>query len=140
MLEVEYAIALAEVICEENLPDSVRVLRFNGVRRLKGIAESYAKEGILEKPITEMWLHKIEFVLKATSKVEMEEILRPSAPKYDGGKFIPKSPYHSEAEEMILWSMTSLRGPLVSSGFDRYMSLFKKYFPDEAAYIWPTAS
>lgn len=139
MLDFEYAMALAKVICED-MPDNVRDLRFNGVRRLMDIAESYAKQGIIVKPITEMWLHKIEFVLRATSKAVMEEILKPSTPRYDGGKFIPKSPYHSEAEEMILWSLTSLRGPLISSGFDRYMSLFKKYFPDEAADIWLAAS
>ena len=131
--------ALAKVICDD-IPDKVRALRFDGVRRLMGIANGYKSEGMIEKPITEMWNHKIQFVMNATSKVIMEDILKPSKPRYNGGGFVPGSPYHSEAEELMLWSLTSLRGPLVSSGLDRYMELFKKYFTDEAADIWSAAS
>jgi hypothetical protein len=130
MLDFEYATALAKVLCEENLSDKVLELRFNGVRRLKGIVEGYAREGILELPLMEIWKHKLPFVLCATSKTTMEEILRPSMPRYLGGKFQQKTEYHSEAEEMILWSFTSLRGPLISEGFNRYIELFNKYFPD----------
>jgi hypothetical protein len=131
MLDVEYATAIATVICEENLSDKVRVLRFDGVRQLKGIAETYADKGYVERIITEIWLHKIPFVLNAKSKTEMKEILKPSKPRYDGGEFTSNSPYHSETEEMLLWSLTSLHAPLISAGFERYMSLFKKFFPNE---------
>ena len=128
MLDFEYVTALTKVLCEENISDKVLELRFNGVRRLKRIVEGYAREGIIALPLMEIWKHKLPFVLGATSKTAMEEILLPSAPRYFGGRFQPKTEYHSEAEEMILWSFTSLRGPLISEGFDRYLELFNKYF------------
>lgn len=134
MLEVEYAMALAKIICDE-MPDKVRVLRFNGIRELMGIAEGYASQGMVQKPIEEMWHHKLPFILNATSKAVIKEILKPSTPNYNGAEFMAKSPYHSEGEELMLWSLTSLRGPLISSGFDRYMELFAKFFPDMAANI-----
>ena len=141
MLDFEYAMALAKVICDD-MPDKIRVLRFEGVRRLMGIANGYSREGMIEKPIIEMWNHKISFVMSATSKVVMEDILKPSKPRYNGGGFVPDSPYHSEAEELMLWSLASLRagGPLNSAGMDRYMALFTKFFPDEAADIRHVAS
>jgi len=141
MLDIEYAMALAKVICDD-MPDKVRALRFDGVRRLMGIANGYAREGMIEKPIVEMWNHKIPFVMGATSKVVMEEILKPSKPRYNGGGFVPGSPYHSEAEELMLWSLTSLwgGGPLISDGQKRYEELFKKYFPVEAADVWSAVS
>lgn len=135
MLEVEYAISLATLFCEENLPDKVLELRFSGIRRLKGIAEYYAKEGLATKVIEEIWRHKLPFVLSATSKAVMEEILKPSTPGYNGNRFQPRTPYHSEAEELLLWSKTSLYAPLISAGFDRYMELFEKFYPDEAKEI-----
>ena len=41
-------------------------------------------------------------------------------------------PYYSEEEELLLWSETSLRGPLITAGYERYMELFKKILPQKA--------
>ena len=35
---------------------------------------------------------------------------------------------HIPEEEMILWSLTSLKGPLIPQGLKRYMDLFKQVF------------
>jgi hypothetical protein len=140
MLEVEYATALATVFCEENLPQSVFELRMNGIRRLKGIANLYVREGIAVKFLEAMWREKIPFVLSAASPVIMAEILKPSTPKYINGKIAGRSPYHSEVEEIILWALVSPNNRLISRAADRYRELFQKHFPDEAADIWPAAS
>ena len=135
MLDFEYTEALGTVIFAENISDEVRHLRLSGVNQLKNIADRYTREGMVEKPVAEMWRHKIPFVLTAVSKTEMENILNPSEPRYNYRTFSPKSPYHSEAEELMLWSMTSLRGPLIPEAATRYMELFAKYFPNEASAI-----
>lgn len=55
---------------------------------------------------------------------------------YFGGKFtVSNIPYYSEEEELLLWSETSLRGPLITAGYERYMELFKKILPQKAEQI-----
>ena len=49
---------------------------------------------------------------------------------------LPEStPYYVEEEELMLWSETSQRGPLISAGYDRYMELFKKLLPEKAKFL-----
>ena len=56
--------------------------------------------------------------------------------RYFGGKFtVSNIPYYSEEEELLLWSETSLRGPVISAGYERYMELFKKILPQKAEQI-----
>ena len=47
-----------------------------------------------------------------------------------------KSPYYAEEEELMLWSRTSLLGPLNDAGYRRYKELFQKMLPEQAAQIW----
>ena len=130
MLDIEFTEALASVICDSGITDKVRGLRINGVRQLKSITAHYTSDGFVERLCEEVWRQKIDFILNAKSKNEIESIIKPSTPRYYGGTFSPCSQYHSEAEELILWSAASLRGPLISDGFARYMELFGKYFPE----------
>lgn len=72
-------------------------------------------------------------ILKANSKSEVQKILKPSTPRYIAGKAVPvESPYYVEEEELILWSRTSLRGPLNDAGYIRYRELFEKLLPEKA--------
>ena len=70
--------------------------------------------------------------MKAKTKAELEEIVKPSRPRYSGGIFYPGNLYHVEEEELILWSKTSLKVPLIPQGYVRYQELFEKYVKDEA--------
>jgi hypothetical protein len=135
MLEYEYVEALAEIVCAKELSDKVRTLRLNGVGRFKDLLQHYANEGFAQRIVIEVWRQKITFILNANTKTVMEEVINPSAPHYNGNEFVPRSQYHSEAEELILWSMTSLKGPLISAGAKRYSALFAKYFPKEVMSI-----
>ena len=130
VLEAEYTNAISTVTCNGEITDKTRQLRLTGIQRLREIMEQYFREGIIEQPIVEIWQHKIPFVLNATSKTEMEAILTPSTPRYNCGTFIPASLYHSTAEEMILWSIASLKVPLIPEAATRYAQLFSEYFPD----------
>ena len=62
---------------------------------------------------------------------EMEKLLKPSCPHYYGGRFTPGE-YHIPEEELIGWSEASLRTPLNSAGYQRYMELFKQVLPEES--------
>jgi hypothetical protein len=50
---------------------------------------------------------KLDFIIKAQTIKELDEIERISEPHYDGNKLVPSSPYHIEEEELLMFSLTS---------------------------------
>ena len=74
---------------------------------------------------------KCRMIGSITSKSEMEQVIRPRCPHYDGNRFIPDA-YSVPEEELICWSETSLKAPLNAAGFQRYMELFKQILPEES--------
>ena len=70
--------------------------------------------------------------MQAETKGEITEILKLSKPHFDGKKFVYTSPYAVEEEELLLWSLTSLQGPLRDEGYRRYRELFEKCLPEMA--------
>ena len=69
-------------------------------------------------------------IMQAETKGEITEILKLSKPHFDGKKFVYTSPYAVEEEELLLWSLTSLQGPLRDEGYRRYRELFEKCLPE----------
>ena len=65
----------------------------------------------------------------------MERIITPRAPYFDGNRFIPDK-YSIPEEELIVWSETSLKGPLIAAASDRYRELFTIVFPERAKEIF----
>ncbi len=133
--DVELIIAdlLAKVICED-MSDRERELRFDAIARLNAIVRSYAQYRYDDRIYIGIAKKKGELIMEAKTKTEMEAILRPKPPRYDGGKFIPDK-YNILEEELIGWSQASLRAPLNGAGFERYMEVFCKVFPEEAKCI-----
>ncbi len=123
----------ARILCED-MSDRERTLRFDGVRNLQAILLAYGQYRYDDRIYIGIAKKKGEMIMAATTKTEMEAILRPKAPRYDGSKFVSDK-YSVPEEELIAWSQTSLRGPLVNAGFERYMKLFCEVFPDEAKSI-----
>ena len=70
--------------------------------------------------------------MQAETKGEITEILKLSKPHFDGNKFVYTFPYAVEEEELLLWSLTSLQGPLRDEGYRRYRELFEKCLPELA--------
>lgn len=75
-------------------------------------------------------------ILQTSSETEMNKLLKPHCPHFDGVNFIPGK-YHVPEEELICWSETSLKAPLNHNGFKRYAELFKQVFPDKSKEIFP---
>ena len=123
----------AEIICGE-MPDKVRALRFDAIKRLQGQLQFYTNRGYINKLLCGIAEKRGTIILKATSQTEMERVMNPHAPHYDGAKFVP-DPYSVPEEEMIAWSEASLRGPLIEAAQKRYMELFQQLFPEEYAEV-----
>ena len=122
---------VAEVLVDETSSAKVLELRMKALATLRGQIEYYRKLGYLERLIEGIAEKRAAMIMKATTQTEMDKVMRPRAPRYDGGKFVPDE-YNIPEEEMIAWSMVSLQAPLSSIGMQRYMELFREFFPKES--------
>lgn len=119
----------AEIIVGD-IPDRTRELRFSAIQKLQGYLCHYQKLGYIEKLLYAIAEKKGRLICSISSKTEMEKLLNPRCPYYDGNKFIPDE-FCVPEEELICWSETSLQAPLNGAGFHRYMELFSQILPTE---------
>ena len=119
----------AEVIVGDK-PEKVQSLQFTALRQLQARLHWYSERGYQDKLINAIAEKKSEMIIKTTTKAEMEKVLHAPAPQYTGAGFVTDQ-YCVPEEELIGWSETSLRGPLIPAGLKRYMELFKLVFPEE---------
>lgn len=133
--ETDYELIMVAFIAEiltMDMPDKVRELRFNAIRQLQSRLAFYRERGYMEQLLCAITRKKAEMIMKATSKTEMEQVMKIKAPHFDGNKFTADE-YSVPEEEMISWAETSLKAPLNEYGFRRYMELFQQIFPEQAA-------
>lgn len=119
----------AEVIVGDK-PEKVQSLQFTALRQLQARLHYYDQRGYSDKLINAIAEKKSEMIMRTTTKAEMEKVLHAPAPHYTGAEFVTDQ-YCVPEEELIGWSETSLRGPLIPAGLKRYMELFKLVFPEE---------
>ena len=136
MLDFEYAKALAEVVLDTTCSEKEREVRLECLTQIFVRANAYLKKGFLPDVVEAFFVRKMEGLPLVSTKQDMQDFLKVSTPHYFGGKFtVSNIPYYSEEEELLLWSETSLRGPLITARYERYMELFKKILPQKAEQI-----
>lgn len=133
MWELIIAQTLAELLLSDK-PDKIKELRMSALQTLRHQLNYYKELGIIDRLLTAIAEKKCKFIMEITSKTEMEKMLKPHCPTYNGNEFIPDK-YHIPEEELICWSQTSLAAPLNSAGFKRYMEVFKLVLPDLYPFI-----
>ncbi|CUX24270.1 hypothetical protein [Clostridium sp. C105KSO13] len=127
MIDYEYAKAITELLVDETLTEELFCMRMQAIQQLRAIAARYEKERFMEKLVEPVFCKKAAFIMAATTKAQIKEIMEPSVPFYSGGMFYPRNDYHVEEEELLLWSKASLAGLLIPSGVKRFEELFEKY-------------
>ena len=133
-MEDDYMTVIIPCIAEiaaSDTPDRVKKLRLGAVGALQRYLRHYRQLGYMPKLLYAIAEKKCRMIVTITSKTEMEKLLQPNCPHYDGAKFQPDT-YSVPEEELICWSETSLKGPLNAEGFQRYMELFKQILPEES--------
>lgn len=70
---------------------------------------------------------RLKLIARASTVAEIKEIEAEPKPRYTGGKFIT-SKFSVPEEELIVWSITSTKSPLIPAGVERYASLFRQVF------------
>ena len=126
--------AYAEVIAGD-MSDKVRVIRFDALKRLQAILAFYKDRGYMEELLDGIAEKKCQMIMSVTSKTEMEKVLKPHCPHYDGVKFIPDT-YNVPEEELICWSETSFLAPIKEAGYKKYMEVFKSVFPEKSKQLF----
>ncbi len=123
----------AELIVAD-MPDSVRNLCFDAMRQVQDYLHHYEVLGYMPGFLCVIAEKKCRYIMAAATKADMEQIIKPHCPHYDGNRFIP-GPYSIPEEEMICWSETSMKEPLTSVGLGRYLELFHQVFPEESKFL-----
>ena len=123
---------IAELITQEGVADNVRELRWEALMQLTRQLNYYKSLGYIDRLLYAIAEKKGKMIMETSSKTEMEKVLRPHAPHYNGNEFFPDK-YNVLEEELICWSETSLKSPLNDAGNKRYMQLFSEVFPEDYA-------
>ncbi len=131
----EYEITLlklfTKIMLDETISDKVRELQFSAMKTLWGQLVYYQKFGYMERLLTSIAEKKSEMIMRTTTKTEMDRIMKPRAPHFNGCEFVPDE-YLLPEEEMIAWSQASFQASLSSIACKRYMKLFTEFFPEES--------
>lgn len=134
MLEFEYAKALAIIVWKEN--DTLAEERIQALQSIFQRAWYYQERGMLEEIILGFVQKKIKMIQQAETKGELQEIGRPPKPVYNGNGFTPGK-YDTEEEELLVWSLTSLKAPLNNQAYERYKELFCRLLQEKAKILFP---
>ena len=122
---------IADVVADPETTDKALGFRLDALIKLMSQLRQYKERGFLEELLCAIAEKKGKLILAATTKREMEQILFPRVPHFDGNRFIPDK-YSIPEEELIAWSETSMKDPLIAAASDRYRELFSIVFPEQA--------
>lgn len=127
MIDFEYMNYIVEMMFGEDMTEELFCRRYAALNKLRGLIAVYEKEGFRKDLLETIFCKKADFIMKAKSTEDMEEILKPSCPEYRNGKFHILSRFHVEEEEMLIWSYVSSHNFIMSEGAKRYAALYDKY-------------
>jgi len=101
--------------------------KVEALRKLLKDTEYYREHGFLSELVHTVFTKKLKLIKDAETVKELHDIEKACVPRFNGNDF-NAGEYHIPEEELILWSLTSLKGPLVDAGMKRFTMLFKQVF------------
>lgn len=121
---VEIVLGKSEII-DPLLEEKITMLKY-----FYSYANEFKKKKINTSLIMDFFEKKSNMVVNANTKKELDEIKKKSIPVYDmeKGKLISSGRFHSEEEELILWSIFTSTCKPNQLGYERYCELFKKLY------------
>ena len=117
-----------DICMDADATEEVKNLRMDATRSLPGYLYCYAKLGFLDEVIVMVCRKKLEFIKQANTRAEIREIMTPPRPRWYAGKVICDSPYHIDAEELLIWAYVSPSNKLLPEAQERYIRLFESVF------------
>lgn len=120
--------AMAEyAACAEECATAVRKAKLEAYIDAAKRITSYQDHGIRDDLVDIVFEKRLKLIGSANTAGELKKIMDQPKPHFDGNKFL-SDPFSVPEEEMVLWSITSLKAPLMPAAFSRYSELFKQIF------------
>lgn len=114
-------------IAKSSRTERVKSLQAEALSELEMRLNQYAGQCYDPALLCAIASKKSRWIMETGTKNELNAILNPPAPRYDGNKFYPDR-YMPPEEEAICWCETSLQAPLNEAGYKRYMEVFLQVF------------
>ena len=129
--EIDRIMEFAQAACmmpdPQNESKSLSDARVKAAQTTLQRAALYRKEGIRNDLVHMVVEKRLKLIAEAATVKEIKEIEKEPRPHYTGNGFVTGK-FSVPEEEMIIWSLTSLKAPLIPAGFDRCGALFKQVF------------
>ena len=113
--EMEHHSQAVQRAAGEAIESSLKLVRF------------FRYEGIRSDLVHVVYEKRMAKIRAAKTVAELNEIAKPAKPHYTGNGFATGT-YDVPEEEMIFWSLASLKAPLNHEAAERYLDLFKQSF------------
>lgn len=107
--------------------EQVYLMRCHSADQAVRTVNSYQTANFIPRLLLIILFKKLDFLSKATTRSEVDAILKPSVPLFRSGQFFPSSPYHVQEEELLLWSYVSPSMKLSSEAAERAYILFLNF-------------
>ncbi len=116
-----------ETIVTDNTSNKIRAMRMDALKTLSSFLSQLQNEQFDKKLICNIANKKSRMIINASSKKEINEILNPKPPRFDGNQFI-SSEYLTTEEELICWLKACEQAPLNYFAVKRTEELFNKIY------------
>lgn len=113
--EMEHRTQAVQRAAGEAIDSSLKLVRF------------FRNQGIRSDVVHVVYEKRMDLIRAAKTVAELNEIAKPAKPHYTGNGFATGA-YDVPEEEMIFWSLASLKAPLNHEASERYLDLFKQTF------------
>lgn len=124
---MELVTAAAAIAALEEQPGPVQDAKIKAIEDTFRRVSMYRRNGIMGKLVHTIFVKRMQLIEKVGTVSELKEIQNEPKPRYTGAGFTTGDACVPE-EELIVWSMASLRAPLNEAGMKRYMELFRQVF------------
>lgn len=129
--KIDHIMEVAEAVFAmpdpSKFPEAVCDAKVSAIKKLLSDTQYYRENGYLSDLVHTVFTKKLKQIEGAKTVKELHEIERACVPQFNGNDFT-SGEYHIPEEELILWSLTSLKGPLVDAGMKRFFLLIKQVF------------
>ena len=111
--------------------EKLEITRLAAFIKANQIARHFRERGFDSKLIDRARNKRMQAIKQATTIGELNQITKLSEPVFlRTGISTPTDRFYLEEEEVMLWSEASLKAPLNQEGFNRYLQLFIKFYPE----------
>jgi len=120
---------------DTSVSEKIKKLRRETILQEYAAMVALLNNALMESLLTSILSQKIAYLLKATTIEEIKEICEQQKPRYNGANIINAHKYPIHEEELIGWSLTSLKAPLIEKAMERMEEVFTQVFGKDN---WPT--